>query len=150
MYHGAHANICGELVEDIITKEYGQVNICGLIKIRLYDQPGNRPTNKSIPVILKGSEIVNKFAGSLKKGTTVWAVGKFEIVDDINFALECGLQNINGFIISLHDYNRLKIISSETSSNHTLKEKNLTSDTVKFNHSVNTFAQNLNQLIHKQ
>jgi uncharacterized protein YuzE len=121
MRNGAYAEICGELKEDIVIKGSEDGQICGLIYV--LTNPVAKPKNESqsdylkpnyIPVLLMGVDIIKKHGASLKKGEKVWLVGKFETAQN-NYAAFSGVGfgDISGVIISLHDKNRLRVITND-------------------------------------
>jgi hypothetical protein len=122
MRNGANAEIRGELKEDIIIKRGPKEGlVCGLIYVLINDtseissqiSDANTKLNY-VPVLLKGADIINKFGSSLKKGEKVWLVGKFEVVEKAYVAFEdFGFDNVSGFIISIHDKNRFRVITED-------------------------------------
>ena len=115
----AHAQIYGELKEDIMIKDIDNGIICGLINILQFEEKsrfqGDNIKASYIPVLLKGMDIIEKYGHLLKKGEWVWLFGRFEILENVYITSEnYGFNNINGLIIILHDKKRLVIYPKDT------------------------------------
>ena len=138
MRNGAYAEICGELKEDIVIKGSEDGQICGLIYV--LTNPVAKPKNKSqsniqpnyISVLLMGADVINKHAPFLKKGERVWLVGKIEPVQNSYIVFEdLGFSDISAVIISLHDKNRLRIITHDPAFSIISRKNDQIIDTVK-------------------
>lgn len=139
MKSGAHADIWGELKGDIVIKRAEGDLICGLIHvltghvIKSKNAPQNNTTKLNyISVLLMGADVINKHAPFLKKGERVWLVGKIEPVQNSYIVFEdLGFSDISAVIISLHDKNRLRIITHDPAFSIISRKNDQIIDTVK-------------------
>jgi hypothetical protein len=138
MKSGAHADIWGELKEDIVIKHAEGDLICGLIhvltdhviKSKNISQSNTKPNY--ISVLLMGADVINKHAPFLKKGEEVWLVGRLEPVQDSYIVFEgLGFSDISAVIVSLHDKSRLRIITNDPAFSIISRKNDQIIDTVK-------------------
>ena len=152
MRSGAYAEICGELKEDILIKGAEDGQICGLIYV--LTNPIAKPKNKSqcdylesnyIPVLLMGADIIKKHGVFLKKGEKVWLVGKFEAAQNSYATFNSvGFGDISGVVISLHDKNRLRIITHDPALNAVAQNNKEITDATKPSLMSESWASNFN------
>ena len=149
MRNGAYAEICGELKEDIVIKKAQDGSVCGLIHVlnNCISKPSEKFQNNkaTIPVLLKGVNIINAHAHSLKKGERVWLVGKFEVIKKVYATFgEFGFEKISSVVISMHDKNRLRVITQDAALSPDPLEKEQIINTEESPYKAFSWAANFN------